>query len=1166
MADTVFYLAIKADSSQAQRELGAVNTRLGQTEQAAGAASVASTRLTEALGATARAGAGVAAGTQQAGAALGKSGQDAARAAAAHQVSASQIAAAYRQLPAQLTDVATQLAGGANPLLVLLQQGGQVKDSFGGFRPMFTSLAGAITPVGLAIGGLAAGLAAFAGGAIAGYRESLALNGSLARTGNLAGLTLGQIDALSRGLVASGNVTIGTARDITAALVDTGQFGARSLGAAGSAAAVLARITGKSSEDIVSSFAAAGDSATAWSLKANKAYAFLTAAQLDQIRTLESQGRNDEAVRLAMESLAGTMEQRMVPNLGTLERSWQAVKNVVSGVADDLKNIGRDQTPEQKLAQLQSEAAGLRGIAERSTEGAGGGLLGQWLADRANAAADVAQAEADAFQQSKNRSDLRRSEEAIAAREEQRKITESSRAHIDAMLAVEAAGAAQRLASLQVQADRRRQAVDAEYTAGLTSAQSYVDQLVGIEQRLGASKVAEIDRQIAAEKRRPVSNPQEVQAQQAALGQLQARRTEAQLQAEVQARELRRGLSLAADALELADQQNLNDQALRLLEAAQAGLEQRRRAGLVSEAEAAQASLAIERAKLEQQGRLLDAQIALEEKRTASGAAEFQRQAGLARLRSQRAGIQAQVDAVPGRQTGLADEQRLADARAAAQAWAQTWAQADEAIFAQTQSNAEARAALLTDPLEQARVQTRLQIQRIERDVAPLKQVLELRISLTTDPAQRQELERQLAAVTAATADAIAVANDGLAERMKPGWQRMVEGWSDTTRLMREANDEMLQQLVKGGEDAFVNLVRTGKVNLKSLSDDLINTALRTRYREMVGSAAGKDGLSSIAGFLGLSPMKAAPKEGDKDFMGPLQEMSDAAGDAATRLQGAADAGALLNAQSALASTGLGKLAGGLMSGVQAVLSFVASLSAQSAGDGFKSLMSLAGLLGGGMNVAPGGTMTSGVGSLNSSQLALLKSANGNVFGAAAFAAGGSFTNSVVSSPTYFKFAQGGAMRLGLMGEAGPEAIMPLTRSLAGGQGVAALDGRGRQVGVLPIARGPGGRLSVVMGGEAGAASPFARGGAFGRAMAFASGGAFEGAGQLLARAATPAGAGQAGAAGDVRVSLNPTIQIDARTDQAQVRTLVERAMQQVLPQAQRMFFETIRRNSRAAT
>ena len=48
------------------------------------------------------------------------------------------------------------------------------------------------------------------------------------------------------------------------------------------------------------------------------------------------------------------------------------------------------------------------------------------------------------------------------------------------------------------------------------------------------------------------------------------------------------------------------------------------------------------------------------------------------------------------------------------------------------------------------------------------------------------------------------------------------------------------------------------------------------------------------------------------------------------------------------------------------------------------------------------------------------------------FAQGGSFTNSIVNSPTLFKFAKG----TGLMGEAGPEAIMPLKRDSNGTLGI----------------------------------------------------------------------------------------------------------------------------------
>ncbi len=67
-------------------------------------------------------------------------------------VSAGQTAAALRQLPAQFTDIFTSLAGGQNPLLVLIQQGGQIVDSFGGIAPTLDVLGEKIRSV-LGIGG-----------------------------------------------------------------------------------------------------------------------------------------------------------------------------------------------------------------------------------------------------------------------------------------------------------------------------------------------------------------------------------------------------------------------------------------------------------------------------------------------------------------------------------------------------------------------------------------------------------------------------------------------------------------------------------------------------------------------------------------------------------------------------------------------------------------------------------------------------------------------------------------------------------------------------------------------------------------------------------------------------------------------------------------------------
>jgi hypothetical protein len=88
-----------------------------------------------------------------------------------------------------------------------------------------------------------------------------------------------------------------------------------------------------------------------------------------------------------------------------------------------------------------------------------------------------------------------------------------------------------------------------------------------------------------------------------------------------------------------------------------------------------------------------------------------------------------------------------------------------------------------------------------------------------------------------------------------------------------------------------------------------------------------------------------------------------------------------------------------------------------------------------------------GMDSIFSGIQSALFNANGNAFtsaGVQPFAKGGAFTNGVYSSPTMFKFANGGSF--GVMGEAGPEAVMPLHRGSDGSLGVKMEGGAGGAV------------------------------------------------------------------------------------------------------------------------
>ncbi|MBA8064554.1 phage tail tape measure protein [Citrobacter freundii] len=87
---------------------------------------------------------------------------------------------------------------------------------------------------------------------------------------------------------------------------------------------------------------------------------------------------------------------------------------------------------------------------------------------------------------------------------------------------------------------------------------------------------------------------------------------------------------------------------------------------------------------------------------------------------------------------------------------------------------------------------------------------------------------------------------------------------------------------------------------------------------------------------------------------------------------------------------------------------------------------SIGGMFGAGAGAASGSTPS---GAYNSAASGIKLNAKGGAYASESLSA---YSNTIVSTPTYFAFAKGA----GLMGEAGPEAIMPLTRSADGSLGV----------------------------------------------------------------------------------------------------------------------------------
>jgi lambda family phage tail tape measure protein len=285
-------------------------------------------------------------------------------------LSAKQTAAALRQVPSQLTDIFVSLQGGQAPLTVLLQQGGQLRDIFGGAVPALKALGGAL----LGLINPFTVLAALAGGLgfayFKGSKEADEFAKSLILTGNAAGTTTGQLRQIA--VAVSGVVgTQAKAAEVVAKLAASGQVTRASLEEVATAAIKLERTAGRAIEETVKDFAQLGKEPVEASVKLNEQYNFLTLSVYEQIKALKEQGRAAEAAGVAQASLASaaiTRADQLTERLGSLERAWKAITREAAGAWDAMLNVGRAQSPESQLSVLRRRLEQMDSTANLSPE------------------------------------------------------------------------------------------------------------------------------------------------------------------------------------------------------------------------------------------------------------------------------------------------------------------------------------------------------------------------------------------------------------------------------------------------------------------------------------------------------------------------------------------------------------------------------------------------------------------------------------------------------------------------------------------------------------------------------------------------------------------------------------------------------------------------------
>ncbi|HAG6471457.1 TPA: phage tail tape measure protein, partial [Escherichia coli] len=270
-------------------------------------------------------------------------------------ISVGQYKAAMRMLPMQFTDVATQLAGGQNPWLILLQQGGQVKDSFGGMIPMFRGLAGAISLPMVVVTSLAVATGALAYAWYQGDSTLSAFNKTLVLSGNQSGLTADRMLTLSRAGQAAG-LTFNQASESLAALVNAGVRGGEQFDAINQSVARFASASGVEVDKVAEAFGKLTTDPTSGLMAMARHFRNVTAEQIAYVAQLQRSGDEAGALQAANDiATKGFDEQtrRLKENMGTLETWADKTGKAFKSMWDAILDIGRPDSSADMLASAQ---------------------------------------------------------------------------------------------------------------------------------------------------------------------------------------------------------------------------------------------------------------------------------------------------------------------------------------------------------------------------------------------------------------------------------------------------------------------------------------------------------------------------------------------------------------------------------------------------------------------------------------------------------------------------------------------------------------------------------------------------------------------------------------------------------------------------------------------
>jgi phage-related minor tail protein len=450
-----------------------------------------------------------------------------------------------------VSDVVASLSSGISPMTILLQQGPQVRDAFGGVGNALTKFSSSMTiarVAGLSLAGVAAVLGVAYHSA---WREQREFENSLAITGNYAGMTAGRFDELAERISRLDARPIGEVREALQALVSTGAFGPQSIDVAAAAVVNLQKFTGQTAEEVVKDFATMSRGVARWAAEHNRQYNFITAAQYAHIRALESQGRTQEAMAVTLQALNDKFANQ-TRSLGYLERAIEGVKSGWSSLWDTIKSVGRDETVEDRVSFLRSQLE----ATERALEGANlSAERRARLQQRSAGLRDQLGVQESDARQARQLAERTAAEHA----RQQEEIERQSEAHQNTVLSRDRAYFNRRQAQEDYAREQERLATERQFKRLEITQEEYRTRNEARARAELAAKLRAIDNEKALERRRPLEKPQDRIAQSARLAEIDVRRFAIlkeidRLEADIaNAREIKESPSMAFRKLEFAD-------------------------------------------------------------------------------------------------------------------------------------------------------------------------------------------------------------------------------------------------------------------------------------------------------------------------------------------------------------------------------------------------------------------------------------------------------------------------------------------------------------------------------------------------------------------------------------------------------------------------------------